>query len=163
MTELLFSYGTLRSEPVQMASFGRILNGEKDYLNRYRITMLKITDPDVLAKSGEQYHPAAIPSWDEKDSIEGMVFEISADELALADAYEVDDYIRTSVVLASGKRAWIYILKTYALQTRRAVEADAKPLSDRGHLPPQETMRGCGACVRQHKKQSSVPQVHASW
>ncbi|MGY3211848.1 GNAT family N-acetyltransferase [Mucilaginibacter sp. HD30] len=130
MTELLFSYGTLRSTQVQLASFGRILNGEQDCLNRYRITKVEITDADVLAKSGERYHPAAIPSGDEKDKIEGMVFEISPEELALADAYEVDDYIRTSVRLASGKKAWMYILKTYALQTRRAEQADAKILSD---------------------------------
>jgi GNAT superfamily N-acetyltransferase len=130
MTELLFSYGTLRSETVQLASFGRTLKGEKDYLKRYRITTMEITDADVLAKSGEKYHPAAIPSKNEKDKIEGIVFEITPEELTVADAYEVDDYVRTSVRLGSGKKAWMYILKTYALQTRRAELTDAKILSD---------------------------------
>lgn len=129
MNELLFSYGTLRLESVQLA-FGRILSGQKDYLQRYRLTKVEIKDIDVLAKSGERYHPAAIPSQNGQDKIEGVVFEITPEELAIADDYEVDDYVRTAVRLESGKKAWIYILKTYSLRTRRADEADAKTLSD---------------------------------
>ena len=38
-----------------------------------------------------------------------MVFEITADELAAADAYEVADYKRVEIMLLSGKKAWVYI------------------------------------------------------
>ena len=40
--------------------------------------------------------------------IEGTVFEISEEELLLADGYEPDGYERHKVVLQSGNRAWIY-------------------------------------------------------
>lgn len=129
MAEYLFSYGTLRSEQVQLASFGRLLKGQEDSVNGYRLTKVEITDPDVLAKSGERYHPAALPSHNAEDKIGGLVFEVTPQELAAADAYEVDDYVRATVRLASGSKAWMYILKAYALQTRRAVQADAGTLS----------------------------------
>lgn len=39
----------------------------------------------------------------------GMVFQISEDELAAADRYEVADYKRVAVTLASGLTAWVYV------------------------------------------------------
>jgi predicted SnoaL-like aldol condensation-catalyzing enzyme len=41
--------------------------------------------------------------------VAGFVFDISPEELAHADAYEVDSYKRTNVQLRSGKKAWVYI------------------------------------------------------
>ena len=43
------------------------------------------------------------------DSVAGMVFQISEDELAAADRYEVADYKRVAVTLASGLTAWVYV------------------------------------------------------
>jgi gamma-glutamylcyclotransferase (GGCT)/AIG2-like uncharacterized protein YtfP len=40
------------------------------------------------------------------------VFEITPAELASADAYEVYEYERVEAELASGSRAWIYVLRT---------------------------------------------------
>jgi hypothetical protein len=37
------------------------------------------------------------------------IFEVSDSELATADRYEPAPYKRTSTVLASGKRAWVYV------------------------------------------------------
>lgn len=56
-TEKLFSYGTLQYEAVQLANFGRKLEGNKDQLPGFELSMLKITDPDVIATSGEAFHP----------------------------------------------------------------------------------------------------------
>jgi len=106
---LLFSYGTLQLESVQQASFGRRLDGEPDAMTGYRRQMLEITDPDVLQKSGEAFHPIVVPSGDPSDMVEGMVFAITADELAAADRYEVSDYRRIEVPLRSGRRAWVYV------------------------------------------------------
>lgn len=107
----LFSYGTLQKEKVQMESFGRLLHGTRDELPGYRIDMLRITDEAVLATSQQAYHPIALPSEDPQDRIEGMVFEITEEELLAADAYEVADYKRISVILSSGKQAWVYVQK----------------------------------------------------
>jgi hypothetical protein len=106
---LLFSYGTLQSKPVQLASFGRELEGTPDVLPGYRLRMLPITDPAVLAASSKAEHPIIWPSGNPDDEVAGTVFRITGQELAAADAYEVSDYKRVDVQLKSGIHAWAYI------------------------------------------------------
>jgi gamma-glutamylcyclotransferase (GGCT)/AIG2-like uncharacterized protein YtfP len=103
----LFSYGTLRQAQVQMASFGRLLEGREDVLPGYRLAQLEITDPEVLAKSEARHHPIAELS--AGDEVAGTVFEITEAELAAADAYEVSDYARVAVRLKSGLDAFVYV------------------------------------------------------
>lgn len=105
----LFSYGTLQLEKVQLETFGRLLSGVADALPGYSRTMVRITDPAVIAASGADHHPIVAASGDPDDSVEGMVFEITTEELAAADTYEVSDYKRVDVVLKSGLRAWVYV------------------------------------------------------
>lgn len=107
--ERIFCYGTLQLESVQRAQFGRLLDGAADALIGFKQEMVEITDPDVLAKSGERFHPIVSRSGDEADRVAGTVFELTPDELAAADAYEVDDYERVEALLASGARAWVYV------------------------------------------------------
>jgi len=109
MTHLLFSYGTLQLQKVQLESFGRLLKGESDVLKGYLLGKLKITDPDVLAKSEKEYHPILEISNNAKDEVKGMIFEITDEELAQADAYEVSDYKRIEATFVSGKKAWVYV------------------------------------------------------
>lgn len=111
MSELLFSYGTLQLEKVQLESFGRKLKGEKDSLSGYKVVPLKIKDKQVLEKSQQAIHPIAVFTGNSDDKIDGVVFEISGDELLQADAYEVGDYKRMAVKLDSGKKAWVYVAK----------------------------------------------------
>ncbi|UWP79861.1 gamma-glutamylcyclotransferase family protein [Dactylosporangium fulvum] len=106
---LLFSYGTLRNPAVQVANFGRRLTGRDDALPGYAVRMLEITDPDVLAVSGETHHPIVVATGDDADRVPGTVFEITDDELVAADEYEVDDYHRVLLPMASGERAWVYV------------------------------------------------------
>lgn len=108
-TVLLFSYGTLQQEGVQLSSFGRLLCGEDDAMLGYRTDMLEITDPAVIQASGKRFHPVVSPSNNPEDKVEGKVFSITAAELQAADAYEVADYKRIEVPLASGKKAWVYV------------------------------------------------------
>jgi hypothetical protein len=105
----LFSYGTLQLETVQLETFGRPLAGAADALPGCSRAMVRITDPAVIAASGADHHPIVAASGDPGDRVEGMVFEITAEELAAADTYEVSDYKRVEVVLASGLAAWVYI------------------------------------------------------
>lgn len=108
-TILLFSYGTLQLEQVQIASFGRRLEGEADAMPGFRKDMLEITDPEVIATSGERFHPVVVPSDNAADQVTGTVFRITQAELDAADRYEVADYKRVSVLLASGLTAWVYV------------------------------------------------------
>ncbi len=105
----LFSYGTLQLESVQLSSFGRKLKGEKDILRGYKLAKIEIKDKSVLAQSRQKYHPIATKTEHPEDVVEGIVFEISTEELSLSDSYEVADYVRVQEVLESGKIAWVYV------------------------------------------------------
>ncbi|RKT01855.1 gamma-glutamylcyclotransferase family protein [Chryseobacterium defluvii] len=107
----LFSYGTLQKERVQMETFGRLLNGQKDILTGYQLIMLEITDPEVLRKSNQKYHPILEFSGNDKDEVEGVLFEVTDQEILQADEYEVDDYKRIEAVFKSGKTGFIYVGK----------------------------------------------------
>jgi len=104
----LFSYGTLQQDSVQLSSFGRLLKGHADALPGWTREMVEITDPEVLAKSGVRFHPILVRGG-ASDSVAGMVFEITEDELASADRYEVADYKRIAARLKSGIEAWVYV------------------------------------------------------
>lgn len=108
MTHPLFSYGTLRQPEVQAALFSRSVPTIADALPGYRIEWLTITDPEVIATSGSDRHPI-LRRGTEADSAPGAYLILSDTELAAADAYEVDDYIRTAVTLTSGVNAWAYL------------------------------------------------------
>lgn len=108
-TNLLFSYGTLQLPSVQSATFGRVVEMEADALPGYVLDTVKITDPHVIRVSGSDEHPFARATGDPADQIEGMVLALTDSELVAADGYEVEDYTRISVTLASGRRAWMYV------------------------------------------------------
>lgn len=110
MTELLFSYGTLRQRDVQLTTFGRELAGREDAIVGYYLDHVTITDPHVIATSGSVRHPILRPTDRPGAEIQGTVFAISEAELAAADEYEVDDYRRVLVPLRSGAQAWVYVL-----------------------------------------------------
>ena len=106
---LLFSYGTLRDPAVQRKIFGRELAGRPDRIVGFRVDRLEITDPEVLAVSGEAYHPILVRTGDASETVEGSALEVTEDELLLADDYEVDDYRRVQAPLASTRTAWVYV------------------------------------------------------
>jgi hypothetical protein len=103
----LFSYGTLQQENVQLATFGRLLEGRRDALPGFALTPIRISDPHVIAVSGAAVHHIARRTGDPADIVPGILFAITPTELAAADAYEVD-YGRIEVVLASGETAFVY-------------------------------------------------------
>jgi gamma-glutamylcyclotransferase (GGCT)/AIG2-like uncharacterized protein YtfP len=108
---LLFSYGTLQKQTVQIAHFGRELKGRPDALPGYTRGTVPITDPKVMALIGESQYVNAEPSTDPQEAISGVVFEITEQELAAADKYEeAAGYRRIAVTLRSGGQAWLYVL-----------------------------------------------------
>jgi gamma-glutamylcyclotransferase (GGCT)/AIG2-like uncharacterized protein YtfP len=109
VSELLFSYGTLRQREVQLTTFGRELSGRADAIVGFELDEVTITDPHVIATSGSDRHPILRPSDRPDAQVPGTVFSISEVELAAADEYEVDDYRRVLAPLRSGGRAWVYV------------------------------------------------------
>jgi hypothetical protein len=100
----------LQTETVQLATFGRRLDGQPDALVGYLQTRIEIKDLEVIAASGEKYYLNAQFTGRDSDSISGTRFIVTRKELEQADAYELDaDYKRFSVVLKSGIRSWVYL------------------------------------------------------
>jgi gamma-glutamylcyclotransferase (GGCT)/AIG2-like uncharacterized protein YtfP len=107
---LLFSYGSLQQEEVQLSTFGRKLEGEKDLLTGYEPSLVPIADPAVAARLKKTHHDNVKNTGDDWSNVQGTVFEITDDELAKADAFESQhNYQRLVVSLASGKDAWVYV------------------------------------------------------
>jgi gamma-glutamylcyclotransferase (GGCT)/AIG2-like uncharacterized protein YtfP len=75
----------------------------------YALSTIEITDPRVIAASGQARHPIITATGDDNDRVQGAVFEIPPDELEAADRYEAGEYRRVRVRLASGTGAWAYI------------------------------------------------------
>ena len=107
---LLFSYGTLQEEPVQLSTFGRRLAGSPDTLAGYERSTVKVEDARFVASSGRAEHANVVPSGRDGARVAGMVFEVTDEELAAADRYEAPAaYVRTQVRLESGREAWLYV------------------------------------------------------
>ena len=113
-SELLFSYGTLQLEAVQMATFGRRLTGTRDALRGFELVVLQIEDQTVVAISGTAHHTMATFTGRASDVVPGTVFAVTPDEIQNADKYEVAAVKRVAVVLQSGVRAWAYVEARYA-------------------------------------------------
>ena len=94
--ELVFSYGSLQDRSVQLAHFGRELTGHPDGLPGY-----------LRGRFGRH---ANVQPGSSADVVEGVVFEITEEELATADGYEKGEgYRRIEAQLRSGIRAWVYL------------------------------------------------------
>lgn len=107
--ENLFSYGTLQQANVQLSTFNRLLEGQPDCIIGYKLSLLKIEDPEVVSISGKTHHPIVHFTGNPADAVEGTVFKISMEELLRADEYEVSDYKRVRANLKSGSQTWVYV------------------------------------------------------
>ena len=94
----LFAYGTLRDAAIQQSVFGRALRGDPDSLTGWRRGQILIDG---------QVYPMAEP--DPAVDLQGQLYWLTPDDLARADAYEGEEYRRVEVILASGRRAWLYV------------------------------------------------------
>ena len=107
-TELLFSYGTLREELVQLSIFGRRLKGSPDSLIGYTLKTIEISDQEFAARSGLTQRNAQFTG-NNSDLLEGVVLEVTKRELELAAEYEPADYERVLAEMKSGLKAWVYV------------------------------------------------------
>jgi gamma-glutamylcyclotransferase (GGCT)/AIG2-like uncharacterized protein YtfP len=105
---LLFSYGSLQQENVQMSTFGRLLEGQADELVGFEQSSITLDDAQVVAISGKSHHVIVRFNGRDYSRVAGTVFEITDDELLKADQYECSPYERVAAMLASGKQAWVY-------------------------------------------------------
>jgi lysophospholipase L1-like esterase len=104
---LLFSFGTLREERVQKSVFGRTVPSVPAALDGFAVRPLAITDPHVIEVSGQEVHLTLVRELGA--AVAGEVLQLTDEELAAADAYEVEDYVRRRIRLTDGHSAWAYL------------------------------------------------------
>jgi gamma-glutamylcyclotransferase (GGCT)/AIG2-like uncharacterized protein YtfP len=97
MIERLFVYGSLREPAVQMRIIGRTIEGTPDVLEGY-------THKWVQFPEGE--FPMIVP--EPGSEVDGLILDVTADEMPLLDCYETDAYRRIRVTLKSGIETWVY-------------------------------------------------------
>ena len=105
----LFSYGTLQLREVQLANYGRPLEGTPDALVGYRLEVLPDRDPNAVRISGTKTHMVVRRTGNPADRVPGTIFLLTAEELAATDRYEGSDYARAELPLESGRRAIVYV------------------------------------------------------
>jgi hypothetical protein len=108
---LLFAYGTLQDPAVQVAIFGRELDGHADVLFGYTLDWLEAADSAVVGPSGLAGYPIVVVADGSANGVPGQVLHLTAVELAAADKYEADDYTRVLAPLRSGITAWVYVAR----------------------------------------------------
>src|ERR1044071_10071150 len=92
--QLLFSYGTLQLEAVQLSNFGRTLVGTPDVLPGFEQQLIEINDPTTVGLSGKTHHYIAVYTGRRIDSISGTVYELTPADVERADRYEAAAYQR---------------------------------------------------------------------
>jgi len=95
--ELLFVYGTLQDPAVQQRLIGRTVTGMPDTLEGFFKSSMSMSDgvfPLVIPRHGHE--------------VNGLVLEVTNDELLAMDVYETTAYRRVRVPLRSGRESWVY-------------------------------------------------------
>ena len=112
--EKIFTYGTLQDHEIQLQCVGRTLGtGSPDTLRGY--TMAKIKG---IHRSYNIIQPRS------GSTVDGVVYEVTAEELAKIDTYEGDAYMRVSATLMSNTRVWIYRDNPNSAYQSHIVETD---------------------------------------
>jgi len=107
---LIFSYGSLQHEDVQLAVYGRIVRGEPDSLVGWTLTCIEVPRSHKAASSGATHYANVERSTQSANAVAGTLLELTDAELEASDGYERDaDYVRVLNTLASGRSAWVYV------------------------------------------------------
>lgn len=101
--EKIFAYGTLKNKDVQENIFGRILKGTPEIIVGYVLKEIHIEEEFGLTQ-----YPIIMETQNPEDHINGMVYELTFEEVMKADTYEGLHYKRIQVKLQSDEMAWAY-------------------------------------------------------
>lgn len=106
---ILFSYGTLKEEKVQRATFGRTLSSTQDELVGYALSTVRVTDASFIVSTGKSIHANVVHNGRTDSRVPGVALEVTENELVLCDRYEAPArYVRVEAELASGRKSWVY-------------------------------------------------------
>ncbi|MGB3774725.1 MAG: gamma-glutamylcyclotransferase family protein [Leeuwenhoekiella sp.] len=100
----LFIYGTLSDSEIQLALFKRLISSELAILPNYKKDRIRLPD-----NPNGTIYPILKYNEDQNHQVNGHVLELTGKELAIADEYEGDSYLRKKVRLLSGEHVWCYV------------------------------------------------------
>jgi gamma-glutamylcyclotransferase (GGCT)/AIG2-like uncharacterized protein YtfP len=107
---LIFSYGSLQEEAVQLSVYGRVLHGEADAMVGWVCTLIEVPKWHKAASSGTTHYANVARSPKAESRVAGTVLDLTDAELISSDGYERDaEYVRVMITLASGRDAWVYV------------------------------------------------------
>ena len=162
-SEKLFSYGTLQQNNVQLKKFGRLIKSQADTLLAYELRNCIINDIEVIETSGTKIHPIACYTANNQDSVSGVVFDITPEELAQADQYEVDNYKRVKCQLASGTVAWVYVQNGLNIDVNKLKEQHVRlTLFSDNHIPALLNKAQDKRIWKFHRERFDNPEVFKS-
>jgi gamma-glutamylcyclotransferase (GGCT)/AIG2-like uncharacterized protein YtfP len=101
----LFTYGTLQDKDIQENLFGRTLQGTPETLIGYELNEIQIEE-----EFGIVHYPIIMETNNSNDTIGGILYEVTMNDLHQADLYEGLHYKRVEVQLQSNQKAWAYSL-----------------------------------------------------
>lgn len=105
---LIFTYEISKSNDIQLQNNGDKHNGTKDTLSGYKIHSL---DTENLTSDDSSQNQIATKSADKSNQIEGLVFEITGEELIEVDKSEVSKSKRVMETTDLGAEVWVYVAK----------------------------------------------------
>jgi gamma-glutamylcyclotransferase (GGCT)/AIG2-like uncharacterized protein YtfP len=107
---LIFSYGSLQEEAVQLSVYGRVLRAEPDEILNCVRERIAVPSRHKAAASGVTHYANVTFTAGSGGRVAGKVLELTETELTLTDDYERDaEYVRVTTILASGRHAWVYV------------------------------------------------------
>ena len=107
---LIFSYGSLQEEPVQVSIYGRVLRGEPDELVDCVRTLIDVPKWHKAAATGLTHYATVTFVPGSGSRVPGTLLELTDAELVVTDGYEHDsEYERVTAALASGRSVWVYV------------------------------------------------------
>ena len=110
LVPLIFSYGSLQEEAVQLSVYGRVLRGESDALVGWVRTRIDVPKWHKAATQGTTHYANVERSPQSASRVAGTLLELTDVELTASDGYERDaEYVRVMITLESGRRAWVYV------------------------------------------------------
>ncbi|WP_347346040.1 gamma-glutamylcyclotransferase family protein [Microbacterium sp.] len=108
--QLLFSYGAMQSEEVQLDLFGHVVPLQADFLTGYTVDYAEFEDHRDSDACPRAVHPRLRRTGNPVDKAIGRVLTLTDAEIEASDEYQTPLlYRRISVTLASGRTAWVYV------------------------------------------------------
>ncbi|WP_008635974.1 AAA family ATPase [Bizionia argentinensis] len=106
---LVFAYNNLKSNDTQTKYYGRLLKSTHDTIIGYKLNELVPENSSKDESNQINLQQIAVKSKEKSDRIEGVVFEITGEELIQTDRYEAYNCKRVLETTQSGTDVWIYV------------------------------------------------------